>query len=66
MSLKSKEKVFDMTIMRNFVAWGVAMAVAVVSLLAVAQDDLDSLLNDLESGSNEKPAAKAGAAAKDE
>ena len=60
---KSKEKVVVMTNMRNVIAWCAAMAFAVVTWSAVAQDDLDSLLKDLESESGEKAAAPAKAAA---
>ena len=61
MVAKSKEKVVDMTYKMNVVAWCVAMAFAVVSMSAVAQDDLDSLLKDLESESGGKAAAPAKA-----
>ena len=63
---KSKEKVVDMTNKRNVVAWCVAMAFAVVSISAVAQDDLDSLLKDLETESGEKAATPAKAEEKAE
>ena len=63
---KSKEKVVDMTNKRNVVAWCVAMAFAVVSISAVAQDDLDSLLKDLETESGEKAATPAKAEKKAE
>ena len=66
MVAKSKEKVVDMTNKRNVVAWCVAMAFAVVSISAVAQDDLDSLLKDLESESGEKAATPAKAEEKAE
>ena len=46
-----------MTNLRNVVAIGAAVAYAAVCNLASAQDDLDSLLNDLEAESK-KPAAK--------
>ena len=66
MVAKSKEKVVDMTNKRNVVAWCVAMAFAVVSISAVAQDDLDSLLKDLETESGEKAATPAKAEEKAE
>ena len=61
MVAKSKEKVVVMTNMRNVIAWCVAMVFAVVSWSVVAQDDLNSLLKDLESESTEKAEAKAEA-----
>ena len=62
MSRKSKEKVVGMTNIRNLVVCCVAMAAAVVAQSALAQDDLDNLLKDLEAEaaeSAEAPAAKA-------
>ena len=64
MVVKSKEKVVVMTNMRNVIAWCVAMVFAVVSWSVVAQEDLDSLLKDLESDSGEKVSAPAKAEAK--
>ena len=66
MSTKLKKKAVKMTNTRNYLALGVAMAFAVVSGVAVAQDDLDDLLADLESTKTEAPAEqKAEAAAKE-
>ena len=66
MFTKSNEKVVEMTRMRNFIVWSIATALAVVSLSAVAQDDLDSLLKDLEGESSAKPAAQAAKPAAEE
>ena len=62
MSNKLKEKAVKMTNMRNYLVLGVAMAFAIVTGLAFAQDDLDDLLKDLEADTA-KPAKKAEAAA---
>ena len=59
MFAKSNEKVVEMTRVRNFIVWSIATALAVVSLSLVAQDDLDSLLKDLESEVTAKPAEQA-------
>ena len=61
-TLENKEKVVDMTNIRKFVAFGAALALAAVSQFAVAQDDLDNLLKDLEGDSAKKPAAEVSAA----
>jgi len=58
MSNNLKEKVVDMTNLRKFIALGVTMAFAAVSLVAVAQGDLDDLLKELEGASPEKAAEK--------
>ena len=62
MSDKLKEKAVKMTNMRKYLVLGVAMAFAVVTGLAFAQDDLDDLLKDLEA-ETAKPAEKAAPAA---
>ena len=59
MSNKLKEKAAKMTNMRNYLALGVVTAFAVTSGLALAQDDLDDLLKDLEGEVAKKPAAEA-------
>ena len=59
---KLKEKAVKMTNMRKYLVLGVAMAFAIVTGLAFAQDDLDNLLKDLEAETT-KPAEKAEAAA---
>ena len=59
MPIKSEKKVDDIMNWRKFVALCLAMAAAVVIRSSFAQDDLDSLLQDLEA---EQPAAKSDAA----
>ena len=59
MPIKSEKKVDDMTNCRNFVALCAAMTFVIVGSLVFAQDDLDSLLQDLEA---EQPTAKSDAA----
>ena len=67
MSSKLKEKADKMTNMRNYLALGVVAAFTVTSGLALAQDDLDDLLKDLEGEVTQKPAeAPAAAEAKAE
>ena len=53
---KLKEKAVKMTNMRKYLVLGVALAFALVTGLAFAQDDLDDLLKDLEA-ETAKPAA---------
>ena len=48
MSSNSEKKVVTMTKTGNIIAFGAAVAFAVISLVAVAQDDLDDLLKALE------------------
>ena len=54
----------DMTTKSKIIALGAAMACAAFAWTGFAQDDLDDLLKDLESGS--KPAAKPAPAKKQE
>ena len=65
MSNKLKKKAVKMTNMRNYLALGVVAAFAATSGLALAQDDLDDLLKDLEEEVTKKP-AEASAPAADE
>ena len=61
MSVKLKKKAVKMTNMRTHLVLGMTMALAIALGTVVAQDDLDDLLKDLESGSD-KPAEKAAEA----
>ena len=65
MSNKLKKKAVKMINMRNYLALGVVAAFAATSGLALAQDDLDDLLKDLEEEVTKKP-AEASAPAADE
>ena len=61
MSDKLKEKAVKMTNMRKYLVLGVAMASAIVTGLAFAQDDLDDLLKDLEAETTKPKSAEAPA-----
>ena len=51
-----------MSVKKNTVLMGAFGAVVAVAITAVAQNDLDNLLNDLEASAPKKPAAAAPAA----
>ena len=53
-----------MRMMKRLLASGFVCASVVCAMVAFAQDDLDNLLNDLESDSGKKPAVAAPAEAK--
>ena len=65
MSNKLKKKAVKMTNMRNYLALGVVAAFAATSGLALAQDDLDDLLKDLEEEVTKKPAEASAPAAEE-
>lgn len=65
MSNKLKKKAVKMTNMRNYLALGVVAAFAATSGLALAQDDLDDLLKDLEEEVTKTPAEASAPAAEE-